>query len=113
MSQATPESMNPRSPAIAITPTGLAIPISRRYNKVWTIILFCLIAMGAIIGVPLYGYVYHYTWLDWSLFWLLYVVSGVGLTVGYHRLMGHRSFDCPNWVKGALLIGCAWALPHF
>ena len=66
--------------------------------------------MGAVIGVPLYGYLYHYTWLDWSLFGLLYVVSGLGITVGYHRLMAHRSCDCPNWVKGALLIAGAWAL---
>jgi stearoyl-CoA desaturase (delta-9 desaturase) len=68
--------------------------------------------MGAMIGVPLYGYLYHYTWLDWSLFGLLYVVSGLGITVGYHRLMAHRSFDCPNWIKGALLIGGAWALQN-
>jgi fatty-acid desaturase len=68
--------------------------------------------MGTVIGVPLYRYLYHYTWLDWSLFGLLYVVSGLGITVGYHRLMAHRSFDCPNWVKGVLLIGGAWALQN-
>jgi len=68
--------------------------------------------MGAMIGAPLYGYLYHYTWLDWSLFGLLYVVSGLGITVGYHRLMAHRSYDCPNWVKGALLIAGAWALQN-
>jgi stearoyl-CoA desaturase (delta-9 desaturase) len=68
--------------------------------------------MGAMIGVPLYGYLYHYTWLDWSLFGLLYAVSGLGITVGYHRLMAHRTFDCPNWVKGALLIAGAWALQN-
>jgi stearoyl-CoA desaturase (delta-9 desaturase) len=112
MSQAAPQRMTPRSPTIAMTPSGLSIPISRRYNKTWTIILFCAIAMGATIGVPLYRYLYHYTWLDWSLFGLLYVVSGLGIMVGYHRLMAHRSFDCPNWFKGVLLIGGAWALQN-
>jgi len=112
MSQTAQPRMLPGSPTIAMTPTGLAIPISRRYNKIWTIILFCAIAMGAMIGVPLYGYLYHYTWLDWSLFGLLYLVSGLGITVGYHRLMAHRSFDCPNWVKAALLIAGAWALQN-
>ena len=68
MSETTQQRMIPRSPTIAMTPTGLSIPISRRYNKIWTILLFCAIAMGAMIGVPLYGYLYHYTWLDWSLF---------------------------------------------
>lgn len=96
--------MTPQSPTIAITPTGVPIKISSR-RGLWTVILFCAITMGAVIRVPLYGYLYHYTWLDWSLFGLLYVVSGLGITVGYHRLMAHRSFDCPNWVKGVLLIG--------
>jgi stearoyl-CoA desaturase (delta-9 desaturase) len=68
--------------------------------------------MGAVIEVPLYRYPYHYTWLDWSMFGLLYVVSGLGITVGYHRLMSHQSFNCPNWVKGVLLIGGAWALQN-
>jgi stearoyl-CoA desaturase (delta-9 desaturase) len=68
--------------------------------------------MSAVIGVPLFGYFYRYTWLDWSLFGLLYVASGLGITVGYHRLTSHRSFDCPNWVKGTLLIAGAWALQN-
>jgi stearoyl-CoA desaturase (Delta-9 desaturase) len=28
-----------------------------------------------------------------------YVVTGLGITVGYHRLLTHRSFDVPNWVR--------------
>ena len=68
--------------------------------------------MSAVIGVPLYGYFYHYTWLDWLLFGVLYVASGLGITVGYHRLSSHRRFDCPNWVKGTLLIAGAWALQN-
>jgi stearoyl-CoA desaturase (Delta-9 desaturase) len=46
------------------------------------------------------------------LFGVLYIASGLGITVGYHRLSSHRSFDCPNWVKGTLLITGAWALQN-
>jgi stearoyl-CoA desaturase (delta-9 desaturase) len=70
------------------------------------------VVLSAVVAVPLYGYLYHYTWLDWSLFGMLYLVSGLGITVGYHRLMAHRSFDCPNWVKAALLVAGAWALQN-
>jgi stearoyl-CoA desaturase (Delta-9 desaturase) len=70
------------------------------------------VVLSAMVGVPLYGYLYHYTWLDWSLFGLLYLISGLGITVGYHRLMAHRSFDCPTWVKTALLIAGASALQN-
>src|SRR3970040_386196 len=111
MSQTAQQRMTPQSPTIAIAHTGVPIKISSR-RGIWTAILFCTITMGAVIGISLYGYFYHYTWLDWSLFGLLNVVSGLGITVGYHRLMAHRSFDCPNWVKGLLLIGGAWALQN-
>ena len=111
MNQTTHQSESSQSPTFAITPSGVAIKINSR-RGIWTALIFCSITAGAIIGVPLYGYLYHYTWVDWSLFGLLYVVSGLGITVGYHRLMAHRSFNCPNWVKGTLLIGGAWALQN-
>ena len=46
------------------------------------------------------------------MFGLLYVMTGLGITVGYHRLLAHRSFDCPNWVKGCLLVAGGWALEN-
>ena len=111
MNQTKQPAENSQSPTFAITPSGVAIKINSR-RGIWTALIFCSITAGAIIGVPLYGYLYPYTWLDWSLFGLLYVVSGLGITVGYHRLMAHRSFNCPNWVKCTLLIGGAWALQN-
>jgi stearoyl-CoA desaturase (delta-9 desaturase) len=75
-------------------------------------LLFCLITLVALVGVPVYGYVYGYGLLDWTLFTILYVVSGLGITVGYHRLIAHRSFDCPDWVKAALLVAGGWALQN-
>ena len=75
-------------------------------------ILFGLITVGALIGVPAFAILYGYTWLDWTMFGLLYVVTGLGITVGYHRLMAHRSFACPNWVKAGFLVAGAWALQN-
>ena len=112
MPQTKQQRMTPLSPTVFATPICIPISIGRRSHAIWNIVLFCAIGIGVMIGVPLYGYLYHYTWLDWSLFGLLYVISGLGITVGYHRLASHRSFDCPNWVKGALLIAGAWALQN-
>ncbi|HQW91281.1 MAG TPA: fatty acid desaturase, partial [Nitrospira sp.] len=64
------------------------------------------------IAVPGYGLVYGYSWLDWTMFAILYVVTGLGITVGYHRLLTHRSFECPDWVKGCLLVAGGWALQN-
>ena len=30
---------------------------------------------------------------------VFYVITGLGITVGYHRLLTHKSFDVPNWVR--------------
>jgi fatty-acid desaturase len=36
-----------------------------------------------------------------------YVFGLLGLTVGYHRLLTHRSFSCPLWVERILsILGC-------
>ena len=91
-----------------VTPNDLR----RAYPNYATTILFSLISIGALIGVPLFGFLYGYGWLDWTMFGILYVLSGLGITVGYHRLMAHRSFDCPDWVKTGFLIVGGWALEN-
>ena len=70
MNQSKQPPENAQSATFAITPSGMAIKISSRQG-IWTLILFSAISICAVIGVPLYGYLYHYTWLDWSLFGLL------------------------------------------
>ena len=76
------------------------------------IFLFSLVTLGALIGLPTYAYFYDYTWVDWAMFGFLYAMTGLGITVGYHRLIAHRSFNCPNWVRGGLLIAGGWALEN-
>ncbi len=75
-----------------------------------TIFLFSIVAIGAMIGLPTYAYYYDFSWLDWTMFVVLYIVTGLGITVGYHRLLAHRSFTCPDWVKTLLLVAGGWAL---
>ncbi|MBL8052854.1 MAG: acyl-CoA desaturase, partial [Nitrospira sp.] len=64
-----------------------------------TCLLFCVLAATTIVGVPFYGYYIGYTLFDWMHFFVMYIVTGMGITVGYHRLVAHQSFDCPNWIK--------------
>lgn len=77
-----------------------------------TIVLFLVVSCVAVVGVPVFGYFFDYTWVDWTLFGILYVVTGLGITVGYHRLISHRSFTCPDPVKVAFLIAGGWALEN-
>jgi len=75
-------------------------------------IMFGLIVAGTIIALPTFAYFFGYTWIDWTLFGTLYLISGLGITVGYHRLITHRSFACPDWVKRIFLIAGGWALQN-
>jgi len=77
-----------------------------------TMFLFGLIVVATIIGLPVYVYYYDFTWVDWTMFVSLYLITGLGITVGYHRLLTHRSFKCPNWVRFAFLIAGGMALEN-
>jgi stearoyl-CoA desaturase (Delta-9 desaturase) len=61
------------------------------------------------------------SWADVALMLVLYVISGLGITVGFHRLLTHKSFETKPWLKRLLLIsGClavegdpiTWASTH-
>ena len=99
-------------PNVNVPSDDLRDDLRRAYPNYATTILFSLISIGALIGVPLFGFSSGYSWLDWTMFGILYVMTGLGITVGYHRLMAHRSFDCPNWVKIGFLIVGRWALEN-
>lgn len=77
-----------------------------------TIVLFCIVTFGTVIGVPWFAYYYDFSAVDWVMFAVLYVVTGLGITVGYHRLIAHRSFECPDWVKACFLVAGGWALQN-
>jgi stearoyl-CoA desaturase (delta-9 desaturase) len=75
-------------------------------------VLFCAVVAATVIGIPLYGYFVGFTTFDWILSFVMYVVTGMGITVGYHRLISHQSFECPDWVKRCALVAGGWALQN-
>jgi stearoyl-CoA desaturase (delta-9 desaturase) len=50
------------------------------------------------------------TWLDLGILAVLYVICGFGITIGYHRLLTHRSFDAPAPVRAFLAISGSMAV---
>src|SRR6476620_9374820 len=43
-------------------------------------------------------------WSDVAIFAVMYVVAGLGITVGYHRLLTHRAFQTPKWLEYAFAV---------
>ncbi len=80
-----------------------------------------LINALALIAVPAYLWVYGSSLFLWGLFFVLFVATGMSITLGYHRLFSHLSFKAALPVKLFVLIfGAAafensalcWAADH-
>jgi stearoyl-CoA desaturase (Delta-9 desaturase) len=70
------------------------------------------VATGTITALPFIalGIVCWQVWADllrWSdvgVFLIMYVLTGLGVTVGFHRHLTHRSFKTSRWLRGLLAI---------
>jgi stearoyl-CoA desaturase (delta-9 desaturase) len=87
----------------------------------WPTLLFIVGTTIAALFWPLYAYHYGVTIGEIVLALGYFIAGGLSITVGYHRLIAHRSYSCRPWLKGAMLIvGAAtwqgsaleWAADH-
>jgi len=46
----------------------------------------------------------HFNWLYLGLLVGMYLLTGFGITIGYHRLFTHRSFKTPRWCAATLAV---------
>ncbi|MBW8191271.1 fatty acid desaturase [Neiella marina] len=80
---------------------------------IWsTNILFASTFIGAITLVPWYGLTYGYSAELWLIAALCLGYCGMSITVGYHRLWSHKTFDAHPFVRFILAIGGAFALQN-
>ena len=66
-----------------------------------TITVLPFIALG-IVCWQVWSDLLH--WSDIAVFLIMYVVTGFGVTVGFHRHLTHRSFKTHRWLRGLLAI---------
>jgi stearoyl-CoA desaturase (delta-9 desaturase) len=57
-----------------------------------------MLAYLSIIPMILYA-----SWYEWIIALFMYFVfNGIGMIMTYHRLLTHRSYDCPKWLEYTL-----------
>jgi stearoyl-CoA desaturase (delta-9 desaturase) len=62
--------------------------------------LICIIVpLLGVIAAPFFVWGWGFGWTDLGLLLGMYILTGLGITVGFHRLFVHRSFDTYMWVK--------------
>jgi stearoyl-CoA desaturase (delta-9 desaturase) len=69
------------------------------------VLLFFVV--GPLLGTAWAMYNLWHEWIGWrelALFFVLYLLTGLGVTVGYHRLLTHRSFEVGPVLKAAFLV---------
>jgi stearoyl-CoA desaturase (delta-9 desaturase) len=81
-------------------------PVHRLLNLTGVLIPFLgfLAAVILLWGTDLVG------WSDLGLFAAMYVISGYGVTLGFHRLLTHRSFQTHKWTEYLLAIAGSLAV---
>jgi stearoyl-CoA desaturase (Delta-9 desaturase) len=57
-----------------------------------------MLALG-VVGWQVWGGLLH--WHDLVVFLIVYAITGLGVTVGFHRLLTHRGFDTSPFMRGA------------
>lgn len=61
-----------------------------------------------LIGVPIYMVTFGVFWWQIALFVLLFIATGMSITLGYHRLFSHKTFEASWPIKAlTLLFGAA------
>ena len=76
--------------SIEMTETRLDIP-------------FTIVNVTSTVAALVLPFYFHSTSaiVAWMLF---YTVTGLGLTLGYHRLFAHRAFDVPKWLEHIIAV---------
>lgn len=70
----------------------------------WAFVIIPFIALIAAVPVAWGGWL---SWTDVAIGFVSYLVSGIGVTVGFHRYLTHGSFKAKRWVRVSLTVaGC-------
>jgi stearoyl-CoA desaturase (delta-9 desaturase) len=72
-------------------------------------LVFDLFPLLAVVFLPLYFRHLISGWFEAGLCAGLWLTTGIGITVGYHRLFTHRSFQCSRPLQGILAVTAAMA----
>lgn len=62
-----------------------------------------------LVAMPFYFYYNSPSWKMWTASLILFYVTGIAVTAGYHRLYSHLTYKTNKWVEGFLLFFASMA----
>ncbi len=86
---------NPQAelPPLEATPEGASLTVQL------VTFLAIVVPLLGVIAAPFFLWGWGFHWTDLGLLLGMYVPTGLGITVGFHRLFVHRSFETYMWEK--------------
>jgi stearoyl-CoA desaturase (delta-9 desaturase) len=85
------------------TPEEIQLPVMEGLDRLATGLITALPPLLLALAV-LKTWNHELHWRDVLIFVIMYVPTGLGITVGFHRLFTHRSFKAKPWLRGLLAI---------
>jgi stearoyl-CoA desaturase (delta-9 desaturase) len=68
----------------------------------WVVVSVITVPLVAVLATPMVVWGWGFHWVDLGLLLGMYLLTGLGITVGFHRLFTHRSFETSMPVKFVL-----------
>jgi len=91
----------PQGPDEGPSPEEIQVPVLENVDRAVTgLITGAPPLLLVLVGWQLWNRELH--WRDIAIFLIMYVPIGLGVTVGFHRLLTHRSFRTSPWLRGLL-----------
>ncbi|AIT09403.1 fatty acid desaturase [Candidatus Francisella endociliophora] len=79
--------------------------IEKEGSIVWKSVFgLLLLPIVALIAVPWYAMTHGFTTSDYVALIIFYALTGVGITMGYHRLWSHKTYKANKFVTYTLLL---------
>src|SRR5688572_16078907 len=99
-------------PPAAPVPAGPAPLVDGRKSPAALIALWALVAgpfLALLVSVPV-AWGWGLSWVDFGIAMAAYLVTGFGITVGFHRHLTHGSFKASRWLRVALAVAGSLAI---
>ena len=94
--------------------SGIKISKQGKYN--WNmVVILTLIPIIGVFGTGIYIYYNGIVWQEPVMMFIYWFLSGMGITMGYHRLFSHKAYKTNPFVEWILMIfsygkGNAWLI---
>ncbi len=85
------------------SPEEIQVPVMENLDRAITGLITVVPPLLLVLaGWQLWNRELH--WRDIGILLVLYLATGLGVTVGFHRLLTHRSFKTSPWLRGVLAV---------